>query len=98
MATFLDCALIFLAFGSVCHHEAFSQVKTSIVSSVSMQSKAVVTANVRVNSNREYPPRENPRAYPVHLKKKSNARPCGQFLLANARLPVPSLVVKCPAL
>ena len=28
----------------------------------------------------------------------SNARPCGQFLLANARSLVPSVVVKCPAL
>ena len=34
----------FSCIGSVFHHEAFSQVKTFIVSSVSMQSKAVVTA------------------------------------------------------
>ena len=31
-------------------------------------------------------------------KKCSNARPCGQFLLANAPPPVSSVVVKCPAL
>ena len=44
------------------------------------------------------PPRANHRAYPGHLKKISNARPCRQFLLTNARPPVPSVVVKCPAL
>ena len=32
----------------------------------------------------------NPRTYPGHLKKNSNARPCGQFLLANALPPSPS--------
>ena len=31
-------------------------------------------------------------------KKKLNARPCGQVLLANAWPPIPSVVVKCLAL
>ena len=31
-------------------------------------------------------------------KNCSNARPCEQFLLANAPPPIPSMMIKCPAL
>ena len=47
---------------------------------------------MRVNSSHEHSP--PPRANPGHLK---NARPCGQFLLANAPSPVPTMMAKCPA-
>ena len=53
---------------------------------------------VWVNSSREHPPGQTPGHTPGIWKNCSNARLCGKFLLANAPPPVPSVVVKCPAL
>ena len=47
---------------------------------------------------RASPPGQIPGHTPGIWKNCSNGRPCGQFLSANAPPPVPSVVVKCPAL
>ena len=45
------------------------------------------------------PNRVNPARKPRVFETigQTNARPCGQFLLANAPPPVPTMMVKCPA-
>ena len=52
---------------------------------------------VRQFQPRASPPGQTP-GHTGHLKKLFKCPACGQFLLANAPPPVPSVVVKCPAL